>query len=65
VAERMLTLGDVRDRTTFSKTHIYRLINAGSFPRPVKIGPRRIAFVEREIDQWLTSRVEAREDRHG
>lgn len=60
MADRMLTLRDVRDRTTFSKTHLYRLINAGTFPQPVKIGERRVAFVEREIDQWLQARVDAR-----
>lgn len=60
MGQRMLTLRDVRDRTTFSKTHIYRLINAGTFPRPIKLGPRRVAFVEREVDDWLQARVDAR-----
>lgn len=61
MAEQMLTLRDVVSRTTFSKTHIYRLINAGEFPRPVKIGPHRVAFVEREVDAWVRNRVQGRE----
>ena len=64
MAEIMLTLNEVRKRTTFSKTHIYRLINAGDFPRPVKIGEHRVAFVEREIDEWIGARIEAREAAH-
>lgn len=60
MAQRMLTLHDVRDRTTFSKTHIYRLINSGTFPRPVRIGSRRVAFIEREVNDWLQARVDAR-----
>lgn len=60
MAERFISLRDVLTRTSLSKTHTYRLINAGLFPRPVPLGPRRIAFVEREVNDWLLSRVEAR-----
>ena len=34
----------------FSDTHIWRLIRAGDFPKPVKIGNRN-HWVETEIDQ--------------
>lgn len=60
MAERFISLRDVLDRTTLSKTHTYRLINAGEFPRAVKLGPRRVAFIEREVEDWLQSRVDAR-----
>ena len=64
MGERMLTMRDVVARTTFSKTHIYRLIGAGEFPKQVKIGPRRVAFVEREVEAWMRDRTEAREVDH-
>lgn len=60
MAERFISLRDVLARTSLSKTHTYRLINAGEFPRPVPLGPRRVAFIEREVDDWLQSRVDAR-----
>jgi prophage regulatory protein len=60
MAERFISLRDVIDRTNLSKTHTYRLINAGTFPRPVPLGPRRVAFIEREVEDWLQSRVDAR-----
>lgn len=62
VAERLIALRDVLSRTTLSKTHTYRLINSGNFPRPVPLGPRRVAFLEREVDEWLQTRVQARTD---
>ena len=58
--ERFISLRDVLTRTSLSKTHTYRLINAGDFPRPVPLGPRRVAFIEREVNDWLLSRVAAR-----
>lgn len=60
VAERFISLRDVLGRTTLSKTHTYRLIKTGEFPRAVKLGPRRVAFIEREVEDWLQSRVDAR-----
>ena len=62
MASRFISMREVRNRTTFSKTHIYRLIRAGTFPRQVSLGgPHRVAFLESEIDEWMDARVRARE----
>jgi prophage regulatory protein len=45
---------------TFSKMHIWRLEKAGKFPVHVQVSPQRIAWVESEIDQWITDRINAR-----
>jgi prophage regulatory protein len=47
----------------YSRPHLYRLIKDGKFPRPVHLGPNRIAFVEEEIDAWLAARVAERDGR--
>jgi prophage regulatory protein len=31
------------------------------FPRPVKIGLRSVAWIEDEVDDWIRSRVAARD----
>lgn len=46
----------------YSRPHIYRLIKAGKFPRPVRLGENRIAFVEAEVDDWLAARLAERDD---
>ncbi|VFS63773.1 Predicted transcriptional regulator [Kluyvera cryocrescens] len=46
------------DRTGYGKAWIYRLINEGLFPQPIKIGSRAIAFVESEVDEWIASAIE-------
>jgi prophage regulatory protein len=44
----------------FSRAHLHRLIKAGKFPRPVKLGDNRNAFVEIEVDQYLANRIARR-----
>ncbi len=61
MAEHFLTINEVRQRVTLSKTHIYRLIRAGLFPTPVPLGPRRTAFLESEVRDWMDARVAERD----
>ncbi|WP_370613373.1 AlpA family transcriptional regulator [Citrobacter portucalensis] len=57
-ATRLIRLPEVLERTGYGKAWIYRLINDGKFPAPVKIGSRAVAFVESEIDTWIQSVIE-------
>jgi prophage regulatory protein len=50
---RFLDIAGVRERIPLSKTEIYRRIRAGTFPRPVRLGPMRVAFVESEVMAWM------------
>jgi prophage regulatory protein len=44
----------------FSDTHIWRLIKAGQFPKPVKIGNRN-HWLEAEIDQYIETKLALRD----
>lgn len=37
-----------------------RRVAAGAFPRPVRIGKRRVAWVQSEVSDWLAARMEER-----
>lgn len=39
-----------------SRSSIYRWIHAGTFPVPVRIGERAIAFKLTELEDWIESR---------
>jgi prophage regulatory protein len=45
----------------FSKQWIWRLVKAGQFPAPVKIGASTNGFVESEIDAWIAARIHERD----
>lgn len=42
--------------TKFSRSSIYRGIADGTFPAPVRIGKRAIAFKLSELEKWVESR---------
>ncbi|EFE08078.1 AlpA family transcriptional regulator [Enterobacter chengduensis] len=56
-ARSFIRLAEVKRRTGYSKAWLYRLISQNRFPKPVKIGARSIAFVEGEIDAWISERI--------
>ena len=54
-----IRLPEVKAVTGLSKTSIYQLIRAKSFPAPVRLGPRTVAWVKSEIREWAIERVRA------
>lgn len=65
MTDRFISTDEVLDRVCLSKTHLYRKINAGEFPRPVPLGPQKVAFLESEIEEWMVGRLRAREEEEG
>ena len=61
-APRLIPMSVVLDRVCMSRTQLYRLINAGEFPKPVRIGRLRVAFLEEEVNAWIAARIETRGD---
>jgi prophage regulatory protein len=54
-----LRLPDVKAVTGLSKTSLYTLIREKSFPAPVRLGPRAVAWLKSEVRQWAAQRVQA------
>jgi len=46
-------LPEVKRRTAKSRSSIYQGMDAGTFPRQVKIGPRAVAWIDSEIEQYI------------
>ena len=53
---RILKLKEVRRLTRLSKATIYRLLNSGEFPRPIRLGVRAVGWRREEVEQWLDDR---------
>ena len=58
---KFLRLPQVIDRTGYRKTAIYERIQQGDFPRPVKLGPRAVGWLDSEVEEWMRSRLKARD----
>ncbi len=61
MSQVLIRLPEVQRRTGYSKAWIYRLISQNRFPSYVKIGSRSVAFVESEVDEWISQRIEERD----
>jgi len=62
---RFLRLSEVRSRVGYSRASIYRLVNAGEFPRPYSLGARAVAWLETSVDDWIAARVAAGQTQAG
>ena len=51
----LLLPDEVRARVRLSEPTIYRLRRAGRFPAPLRLGPKRIAWRESEIEAWIAA----------
>jgi predicted DNA-binding transcriptional regulator AlpA len=56
---RMLRIAQVLALTGLGKTKIYELQAQGDFPMRVQLTPKRVAWVEAEVQAWLAARVAA------
>ena len=61
--DAVLRLPAVMARCGLRRTSIYRGIGEGTFPAPVALGARAVAWRESDIEAWLATRPPA--DRPG
>lgn len=56
---RLLRLDAVKEITGLSRSTIYA---DATFPRPVKIGERAVAWIDDEIKDWVDARIAQRNE---
>ena len=52
---------EVLARLPFSKPTLHRKVKDGTFPAPVKIGARAVAWVTAEVAEWEAQRIAERD----
>jgi prophage regulatory protein len=58
--EKLARLGAVEERVGLGKSSIYAGVKKGTFPAPVRLSARAVAWRESDIDRWVSERVSAR-----
>lgn len=56
----LIVADEIAQRIPYSQNQLRRLEAQGSFPKRVRIGANRVAWVRSEIDQWIEARMAAR-----
>ena len=59
MTDRLIRLPEVIQITSLSRTQIYRLIAAGTFPKQRRLSHKVAAWKESEIAAWIDSVVAA------
>lgn len=62
MTERLLRLPSVKEQTGLSRSAIYAAINAGTFPPPLKVSERAVAWTQSSIDSWIETRIAANKE---
>ena len=60
--DRLLRRNEVEARCGIARTTVYRLMRAGQFPEPIRVGQRAVRWPESEIEKWLAERPRATGD---
>lgn len=50
---------EVEQITGLSRSSIYAMMDEGTFPRPVRMGKKAVAWPESILSEWLESRASA------
>lgn len=54
-----VSINDLAAQLTISRATVYRWVDIQVLPRPVKLGPSRVAFLQHELDAALAARPRA------
>ena len=56
-SKKFLRLPSVIEKIGLSRSQIYKLIQRGDFPEPVKIGPKVSVWIEEKLEVWMDAQV--------
>ncbi len=59
---KVLKVKQVATEINVSVPQVYKLVSLGRFPKPIKLGERGSGWLTSEIDAWLQSRVDVRDE---
>lgn len=57
---QLLRIKQVEARTGLNRSQIYAWMKEGYFPQSIKIGPASVAWIEKEIDEWVEKKLSLR-----
>jgi prophage regulatory protein len=55
----LIKLPKVKAETGLGRSTIYRRARDGTFPAPIKTGPRSSAWIYDEVEAWVKDRIAA------
>ncbi|WP_374253921.1 AlpA family transcriptional regulator [Acinetobacter brisouii] len=57
--QRLIRRKEVEAKTGLGASSLYAMMKKGEFPLCLSLSERRVAWIESEVDQWITDRIAA------
>ena len=57
MSHQILRIFEVADRTGLARSSIYAKIQAGDFPRLIKLSARSVGWLEADVNQWIERQI--------
>ncbi len=55
---QLLRIARVQERTGLARSTIHAKVANGSFPRPIALGRRAVAWSSEDVTEWINQQVE-------
>ena len=59
---KVLKVKEVASEISVSVPQVYKLVSLGKFPKQINLSDRASGWLRTEIDEWLQSRVDLRDE---
>ena len=60
--KKFIVLPKVQEIVPYSASHIWRLERSGEFPKRIRLGGNRVAWLQSEVENWVEDKIAARAD---
>jgi prophage regulatory protein len=57
---RLIRLKEVMHCSGLARSTIYKYVAENTFPKPVPIGGRAVAWIQGEVEAWMNEKIEQR-----
>ena len=58
--KKFIVLPQVQEQVPSSASHIWRLERAGQFPKRIRLGKNRVAWLQSEVSAWVEDKLASR-----
>lgn len=55
--QRFIRRKEVQAKTGLGASSIYAMMKQGKFPKAITLSERRVAWIESDVDQWISERI--------
>jgi prophage regulatory protein len=58
--KKFIVLPKVQEIVPYSASHIWRLEQSGEFPKRIRLGGNRVAWLQSEVENWVNNKIASR-----